>query len=145
MLIPILIATTNTEQIVNSLQSGGAINWTVIITIGIICLACMATVIKIFAPDNKNNCNNENDNNDKDDESHKKLSKGIENLEDLNKDLNKKREAIIDEINQIKIDLAVVKVGLSSNSKSIEELKKDYRSVNARLDELCNQILEYFS
>jgi septal ring factor EnvC (AmiA/AmiB activator) len=139
MLVPILLATTNTAQMINSLQSGGAINWTAILSISIVCLVTMVTVIKLFGQNDGNNQNDEND------ESHKQISKDIENLEDLNKDLNKKREEIIEEINQIKIDLAVVKIGLSSNSSSIEELKKDYRSVNARLDELCNQILEYFS
>lgn len=133
--LPLATITNSIQTIASS--SGNDINWTIILSVLIVSLVSMMSIMKIFVQPN-----NENKEEDEIDDAFKDIKK---EQEDNLKESNRKQDDIKNIINELRIDIQIAKVELSSNSKSIEELKKDYRALTSRLDELLLLILESYN
>jgi septal ring factor EnvC (AmiA/AmiB activator) len=145
----LLLATiTNAAPIISNTPPEALINWTTILSVATVCITAMATAVKIFGTDKKSDediKSIEEDNQafkDKQEEDSKELK---EKQEDSAKEFNRRQEELKEKINVLIIEIEKSKIECSSNTKSIEELKKDYRILASRLDELLKQILEWFS
>jgi len=133
-----LATITNSIQTINS--SGSDINWTIILSVLIVSLVSMMSVIKIFGQPNSD------ESKDKEEDEINDVLKGIKKEQEDNlKESNKKQDDIRNIINELRIDIQIAKNELASNSKSIDELKKDYRALTSRLDELLLLILESYN
>jgi peptidoglycan hydrolase CwlO-like protein len=133
-----LATITNSIQTISS--SGSDINWTIILSVLIVSLVSMMSVIKIFGQPNSD------ESKDKEEDEINDAFKGIKKEQEDNlKESNKKQDDIKNIINELRIDIQIAKNELTSNSKSIDELKKDYRALTSRLDELLLLILESYN
>jgi len=133
-----LATITNSIQTISS--SGSDINWTIILSVLIVSLVSMMSVIKIFVQPNSD------ESKDKEEDEINDAFKGIKKEQEDNlKESNKKQDDIKNIINELRIDIQIAKNELTSNSKSIDELKKDYRALTSRLDELLLLILESYN
>lgn len=150
MLILLASIITNTIPAVTG-ASIGSINWTTVISVLVFSLTAMATILKLIGPNKsiKEDVLRESnyikgivqENKDQKEE----LKDIHERQEEFKDDSYKKREEIKKEINDIKIEIEKSKAEWSASSKSIEELKENYKSLAVRLDELLKQMLEWFS
>lgn len=143
----VLAAITNSAPILNT-QPDVFINWTTILSVATVCITAMATFIKIFGTNENSDedLKNIEENNklfkDKQEKDNKEF---INEQENTAKEFNRRQEELKEKINVLIIEIEKSKMECSSNTKSIEELKKDYRILAQRLDELLKQILEWFS
>lgn len=153
---------TNSPAIHAAASSG--INWTSILSAVVFCSTAMATLIKIFGTSKESDCSKESPVIKEIIEENKNLKKAQEDAakelkesqeeksqelreaqEEATKEAYKTREELKEKVNTLIIEIERAKSECVNNTKSIEELKQDYRRLAGRLDELLKQILEWFS
>jgi septal ring factor EnvC (AmiA/AmiB activator) len=133
---------TNLTTIAQPATSSLIINWTALLSVLTISLAAMGTLIKIFGTDHKTK------------EEDIRESKIIKEIQDQNKEDNKKIETANDNFtekiedlketaNSLKLEVERLKMESQNNIKSIEDVKKDYNKMFIQLDELLKQLLEW--
>jgi uncharacterized protein YlxW (UPF0749 family) len=119
-----------------------SLNLTIVISVISLCLAGMATLIKVFGPNHKINDERlrsspyliglESDIKNKE-------SKLKEEINDKEKKLNGLKEIV----NIQHVEVEKLKVESKNSSKSLEELKQDNRDLVQRLDDLLKQFMEF--
>lgn len=125
----LLLANTN---ITSSILTGGMpINWTTVIGIITISLASMGTLIKIFSSTRAVK------------EEDLRESPIIKEISQDAKDAKKRQEDMKETANLLKTEVEKLKIESANNNKTLEELRKDYRELVSRLDDLLRQLLEW--
>lgn len=128
--------TTNITGLVQAATTTVAsipINWTAVLSTATVSVAAMGTLIKIFGTNKAVK-----------DEDLRDLSI-IKEIKESAKADEKKQEELKEMVNILKLEIERLKTETANNSKTIEEIKKDYRELATRLDELLKQILEWAS
>ena len=111
--------------------AGGLINWTVVIGVLTVSLTTMATLIKLFGP--KRPVNDES----------LRLSPYLIELDRSTKIREEKLNAIKELVNLTNTEVEKLKVETKNSSQNLEEVKKDYRDLVQRLNDLLKLIMEY--
>lgn len=124
-----MAATNAVTQI--AAATGEPISWTTILSVLTVSLTAMATLIKIFS--GKVSVKDED----------LKQTTIIQTLSEDTKYNKKKQEELIEIATGLRTDVERLKVETVNSSKTIEELRKDYRDLVQRLDELLNQLLDW--
>ena len=124
-----------TNAVVQAATNSGPIDWTYLLSVLTISLTTAGTVIttavKIFA--NKISVK---------DEDLRNLAL-VKEMLDSNNENKRRYDSLKDSIGDLKTDIERLKTESLNSSRSLEDLKKDYRDLVSRLDDLLKQLLEW--
>jgi len=102
-----------------------SINWTLVLSVFAICFTAMATLVGIFG---------------------KRVRKeDIQRIENNNTNNNTKTDTLRTAITAVEKEVAGLTQKTINNEKNIDEMKKDYREVVQRLDDLLKQLMEFLN
>lgn len=125
---------TNAISILNAAaQASPDINWNLIISVFAVCLTAMTAAIAIFK--SKKSINDDN----------LRESNLFQDITTSTKDNACKSENLKEAIAILRTEIEKIKVEMTNNSKSVEELRKDNRELVQRLDELLRQLMDLLS
>jgi len=116
------------------------IDFTIIFAVVMFCLTTMTTLIKIFGKKEV-----------KDADKPGNTAECVQHLSAMKanqKDTNTNSEQItqiLTSVNELKTQVATIKVEIDNSDKSLEELKEDYKGLTLKIDDLLRHLLEMLS